>query len=192
MKLNDLDLQALQRDLDEYARQRAQRGWFRRNWLRVMLLLLLLVVVIGGAGAYWALFIRVYRLEIFQSAMQQIEADKAVQDALGQPVTKASWPPPSARLEEGEKDIRWPIRGAKGEAKAHVASRLMMGKWEIVQLEVILADGKHLAVASAGDSEASAPAFSAPKAGDSKPEADKNAPAPEINLAIPPDDGSQK
>jgi hypothetical protein len=192
MNLNDIDLVALQRDLEEYARQQRERGWLRRNWLWFVPMLLLVLVLLGGGALYWGMFIRIYQLDIFQSAMQQIEADQAVQGALGQPITKAGWPPPSARLEAGEQDIRWSIKGSKTDAKAHVAARFMQGKWEIVQLEVLLTDGKRLSVASSGDSEANAPVFSAPKAASEKTEPEKNSPPPEINLALPPDDGPGK
>jgi hypothetical protein len=188
MNLNDIDLVALQRDLDEYARELRERSWLRRNWLWFVPALLIVAILLGGGGIYWALFTRIYQLDLFQSAMQQIKADEAVQSALGQPIAQAGWPPPSARLEAGEQDIRWSIQGSQGDAKAHVGARLMQGKWEIVQLEVVLANGKRLSVAASGDSEANAPIFSEPTTESKKPETDKNAPPPEINLTLPPDD----
>jgi hypothetical protein len=190
MNIDDIDLEALQRDLDEYARQLRQRGWLRRNWLWFTPLVLILVVLLGVGGAYWALYARVHGLDVYQSAMQQIAADEAVQKSLGQPIAETCWPPPGARLETDEQDVRWPIHGPQGEAKAHVAARRMNGKMTIVQLEVVLADGKRLNVSSGGDTEADAPAFTG--AASSSPKTESSGPPPEINLAPPSMDGTGK
>jgi hypothetical protein len=149
------------------------------RWLLVLLLLILL----GGGAIYWSLFTRVLHLDVVQTAMQEIRADKGLRSDLGQPIEVFGWRPPSARIESTEKDVRWNIAGPKGEAKAHVSARLMQGKWEIVQLEVTLPNGKRMSIAGSGDSDAEAPRYEAPKAGTKKTE--PNMPAPEINLPIP-------
>jgi len=173
-----------------------QRGWWGRNWLWFVPVLLLAIVVIGGAVGYWALFLRVYDLEVCSSAMRTIQADKQVREALGEPIQTVKWPSrtnaPSARVEERETDIQWHIEGSKGHAKAHVFARLMMGKWEPVTLEVKLDSGKTIAVQQADNTGAEAPVFAgskpeAKKSEEKKPE--KNAPGPEINMTLPPDSG---
>jgi hypothetical protein len=193
MNLDNIDLVALQRDLEEFAREQQQRGWWRRNWLWFVPTLLVVLVLLGGGGAYWALFTRVYQLDVYQSAMQKVASDGAVRRVLGSPVTTATWPPPSARVEAGETDVRWPIEGPDGRAKAHVLAKLMQGKWETIQLEVILADEKRLLITSDDESEADAPTFVAPpKTKPQTQDAAPNMPAPEINLAPPTDDGPPK
>jgi len=164
--------------------QPRQRGWWSRNWLWFVPTLLLALVVLGGSGIYWSLFTRVFHLDVCQSAMQQIAADPGLRQELGQPIKPVRWGlPPSARVEEGEKDVRWDIEGPQGRAKAHVHARLMQGQWETDQLEVTLANGRRIPIAAGGDSAAEAPVF-APKTDAKKPET-KDA-APEINLAVPP------
>jgi hypothetical protein len=194
MSVDKLDQAALGRDLQESAPQRQKRGWWRRNWRRLVLALLLLIVVIAG-GAYWWLIGRVHQLEVYRQAMEAIAADKDVQKSLGQPIRSLNYPVPSARMEERETDVRWRIQGPKGHADAHLAARMMMGKWQTVILEVTLADNKKLSIRTADDTEGDAPPSpfgGTPKdpAG-KKPEGTKpkpNAPAPNIDLPMPPDD----
>jgi hypothetical protein len=189
MNLDKIDLEALQRDLEEFAREQQNRGWFRRNWRWFVPTAILLLILLGAAAGYWALFLRVYGLEVCQSAMQTIEADKGMQEAIGQPIETVKWPSrsaaPSARVEEGEADVLWSIEGPKGRARAHVKARRMMGKWETITLDVVLPDGKKVLLNEAGGNEAPPADFSGPKAESNKPEA--NAPPPEINLAPPQD-----
>jgi hypothetical protein len=193
MNFDKIDLEALQRDLEEFAREQRERGWFRRNWQWFVPTALLTVVVVGGAAIYWAMFLRVYGLEMCQSAMRTIEADKGLQAALGQPIRTVKWPSrsaaPSARIEETEADVLWSIEGPNGRARAHVKARRMLGKWETVTLDVVLPNGKKVLLNEAGGNEAPPADFSSPKAGSNKPEA--NAPPPDINLA-PPDEGQSK
>ena len=156
---------------------------------RCFLLAVLAVAIVGGGAVYWALFLRIYRLEVCRSAMKAIRADKDLQEALGLPIHTVKWPSraitPSARVEDRETDIQWQIEGPKGRAKAHVTARLMQGKWEIILLEITLAGGKKLSVREAGGSENDALPFNAsPQTGVKKSES--NAPPPEINLPLPP------
>jgi hypothetical protein len=189
MKLENIDLEALQRDLEEFARQQRERGWFRRNWLWFVPTVLLVVIVVGAGAAYWAMFFRVYGLEVCQSAMRTIEANEEVCKSLGQPIRTAKSPTrgcvPSARIEEGEIDIIWTIVGPNGQAKAHLFARRIMGKWATTVLDVTLPNGKKVLLNDVNDTEAEAPAFSGPKPETKQPET--NAPPPEINLAPPAD-----
>ena len=188
MNMENIDLEALQSGLETFDHQRRQRGWLRRNWLWFVPTLFVVLVLLGGGGVYWTMFLHVYQLDVFRTAMQEINADEALQSELGQPITIVKWPPPAARLEAQEQDIRWPIEGPQGSAKAHVSARLMQGNWEIVQLEVMLADGKRLQVASSGGGATDAALFEAPEVEPQKPDDDTKAPPPIINLQVPPND----
>jgi hypothetical protein len=185
MSTEKIDLAALDRDLQEFARQQQKRGWWRRNWRKLLLLLLLVLIGIGG-GAYWWLIWRPFHHEVYVAAMKAIEADKELQNLLGQPIQSANYPVPGARIEEDETDILWRIEGPKGAADAHTQARKMMGKWQTKILEVKLSDGKKISIDTAGDSADEAPPFinSGPKSEGKKPET--NAPAPDINMPIPP------
>ena len=81
------------------------RGWFRRNWRRI-LLLLLLIVVVGAAALYWNFFLRVYNLDVCQSAMRTIAADKGVQETLGQPIKNVLVPSQETIPKPGSKKTK--------------------------------------------------------------------------------------
>jgi len=193
MNTDNIDLAALDRDLQKFARQQKERGWWRRNWRRLVLVLLLLGVVVAG-GAYWLLIGRIHHMDVYQTAMETIRADKQMQQQLGEPIHSVKWPlrkaVPSARIEDREIDIRWAIHGPKTQADAHVHAKLMMGKWETDILEVRV-NGKTLSLRMAGD-EADAPVYGS---GPKKPEAKKpeaNTPAPKINIDVPPGEPPSK
>jgi hypothetical protein len=182
MNLDNLDMDALQRDLEEFAREQAKRGWFRRNWLWFVPTLLIAIVLLGGCVAYWGLFLRVYQLDVYQEAMKHIQADQGMCKTLGEPIGPANWPAPAARVEDSEKDIRWHIQGPKGNAAAHVNAKMMRGKWEIIQLEV---DGKRITIGGEGGAN-DAPVFSTtPAPSTQKPAAATETKAPELNFEIP-------
>jgi hypothetical protein len=157
MKMEEIDLAALDRDLQKLAKTPQQHGWFRRNWKWFVPLDLLIAVVVVAAVLYWALFIRVYNLEVCQAAMEAIEIDPAVREALGEPIQLVKWPSqeamPNARIEDSEIDVIWHIEGPKGRAKAHVNSRKRQGAWDRVVLEVTLPGGKKMPIQTPDDTE---------------------------------------
>jgi hypothetical protein len=161
-------------------------GGCSRRCCRLARILLVLLIVLGVVG-YWWLFGRIRSLAVYRAAMQTIQADKRLQEELGQPIQSISWPPrsaaPSARIGDSEIDVRWGIEGPKGRAKAHVQAERRSGQWQTVVLEVVLAGGKRIAL-HAGDASDDAPAFKPSKPQDKKPET----PPPEINLPTPPVD----
>jgi hypothetical protein len=179
---------AQDKEVKHAAAERPRPGWWRHNGRRLLVVLLLLVVIVA-AGGYWMLIGRIRHLDAYQKAMQTIQSDKDVQAALGQPIKAANWPPPSARLEDRERDIRWDIEGPKGRAGSHVFSKLMEGKWETIVLEVTLPDGKKLPLNEPGDDNVAKPFDGGGKA-DNKPDnkkPDDKGPAPDINMGLPPD-----
>lgn len=191
MSMNNIDLEALQRDLEAFALEQSQKGWFRRNWLWFVPVLLLLVVVIGGGAAYWSLFLRIYNLELCQSAMQAIQANQDLQNTLGQPIQFAYHPnresTPNARIEADEIELRWNVEGSKSHAKAHLLAKNRQGKWDTVVLEVILPNERKVSLADAVGDADDAPKFDAPKK-EPAVKSQTTAPPPEINLMAPPGD----
>jgi len=155
MKIEDIDMAALDKDLRKLTQTPKQRGWFRRNWKWVVPLDLLITVVIVGGVLYWAFFTRVYNLDVCQKAMLAIGSTPTVLEALGEPIQPVKWPSqeamPNARVEDSEIDVRWIIEGPKGQAKAHVNSRNRQGEWDTVVLEVTLPDGKKIPIKTLGD-----------------------------------------
>ena len=158
MNFDKIDLEALQRDLEEFAREQQQRGWFRRNWRWFVPTVLLAVIVVGGAALYWALFLRVYGLEVCQSAMRTIEADKGMQAALGQPIQTVKWPSRSAAPAPGSRRAKptssGASRGPRAVARAHVEGPADAGKMGDDQSGRWLPNGKKVLLNEAGDNEA--------------------------------------
>jgi hypothetical protein len=197
MSTNDLDVAA--KCMQKHAQQK-RRGWLRRNWRWFVPALLLTVVVVGGGALYWTFFLRVYNLDVCQSAMRTIAADKGLQEALGRPIGNVNWPSrdtlPNARIEESEIDVMWNIEGPKGQAKAHLLAKRRQGKWQTVALEVTPNGGKKVSLQEVGNADDEAPLSpfgganpEPPKAGGKKPEtkaADIN-----IDLPVPPPDAPE-
>jgi len=190
MSTDDIDMAAVERHVEQYAKQK-RRGWFRRNWRWFVPALLLTIVVVGGGALYWALFIRVYNLEVCQSAMRTIGADKGMQESLGQPIKNVLWPSqesmPSFRIEKEEIDIRWSIVGSKGQvARAHLFAKRRQGKWDTVVLEVTPTGGKKVSVREAGDTEGDAPIFQGANPKPPKPQGKKpETKSADINIDLP-------
>jgi hypothetical protein len=172
--------------------QEKPRGWFRRNFRRIVLLLLTIVVV--GAGAvYWSLYLRVYNLKVCQDAMKTIAADKGMQESLGQPIKNVLRPSqesmPSARVEAEEIDVHWSIVGSKGQAaRAHLVARQRQGRWDIITLKVKPAGSKdEISIQQAGDAENDAPPSPFGNANSQPPKTEVKKPdtkGPDINIDV--------
>jgi hypothetical protein len=154
MKLEDIDMAALDKDLRKLTTPK-QHGWFRRNWKWVVPLDLLITVVVAAGVLYWLFFARIYNLDVCQKAMLAIGSTPAVLEVLGEPIQPVKRPSqetiPNARIEEGEIDVTWYIAGPKGQAKAHVLSRKRQGEWETLDLKVILPGDKKIPIQTSGD-----------------------------------------
>ncbi|MEN6405598.1 MAG: cytochrome c oxidase assembly factor Coa1 family protein [Thermoguttaceae bacterium] len=186
MKLGEVERQALKR----MSRKHPSRSWWSRNWPWFSFTVLVTVLVVGGGLIYWALFWRAYHSPLFLASMEKIQADSRVQKALGQSVAIGSWPAPNARWDASEQDLRWPLVGPNGPAKAHVNARLMRDQWETIELEVVLPDGRRIAIADTTSNKNDAPAYVPPKAPAAKSKPD--AASPTINLMTPPTDEAPK
>jgi hypothetical protein len=193
--VKDIDVAALQKELGEFVEQ-SQHGWFRRNWRWFVPMLLLTIVVVGAGAIYWAIFTRVYNLDVCQSAMQTIETDANLLELLGDPIQPVKRPSremaPNARVDENEIDILWHIEGPKGHAKAHVRANRRQGKWDITIFDVTPDGGKKITLRDVNSTSDDAPAFknAAPSATNSETKKSETK-APEMNLDIPvpPSDG---
>ncbi len=181
MNSKDVDPAAVDRNSPELARKR--RGWFGRNWLWLVPVLLAALIVFGAGWGYWSFFGRVYCLDEYRLAMEKIEGSDQLRNELGEPIQAAGWPPPSPRLEDREREVRWDIQGPKDRAKAHILARLMQGKWEFIIMEVTLADGRKVSLVEEIGDAGDAPLFEGAKPKSEKPQTD--APPPEINLPMP-------
>ncbi len=167
-------------------------GAKKRHWFRRVLLLLAVIVAGGAACGYWFLIGRVRGLDVYRTAMEMFEKNKDLQSELGQPITAAAWPPPSARIEEGEIDLRWDIQGPKGRAQADLHARRAQGKpSDIVLLGYTVPGKKRVSLAEAIQGGNVAPVYhKGPSSPSSKPKND--APPPDIDMPLPPDTPPEK
>jgi hypothetical protein len=173
MSEKDIDLAALDRDLQKLGKP--PRGWFSSNWKWFVPVLLLLILLVGGGIAYYLIYQRVFSHEAYQQSMSKILENKEIKESLGEPVkTRFTNPGPSIRQDSTETNILWTLAGSSGkEAKAHVFQRLMDGKWETIIAEVTLPSGKKVSLID--EEEGGAPPF--------QPQA---APAPEAKTPDKP------
>jgi len=190
MSTNNIDLQALSRDVQAFGQQEKQRGWFSRNWLWFIptLLIVLFIFCCGGPALIgFNIASKALRSGPYETAMQKIQADPTLKQELGEPIKDVSWIP-AGRLEfendRGEADLRFDIAGPKNQAKAHMQARCTNAKWELTVLEVTLSSGKTIQLLTNGGNDA--PPFKPTKPANAKPET--KGPAPELNFSIPSDD----
>jgi hypothetical protein len=142
MSANDINLSALDRDLQKL--KKPERGWFGRNWKWFLPVLILLIMVVGGGGWYYYHLQMSFGGEAYQKAMSKIAENTEIKSSLGEPIQAVYLNPlPSYSKDNANFDVRWSIIGSKNkQAKAHLKTRLMNGKWETVLVEVVLPDGK--------------------------------------------------
>ena len=199
MKMEDIDMAALDKDLQKLTTPK-HHGWFRHNWKWVVPLDFLITVVIVAGVLYWVFFTRVYNLDVCQKAMLAIGSTPAVLEALGEPIQLMKWPSqeaiPNARIEDSEIDLIWHIEGPKGQAEAHVNSRKRQGEWDIVVLEVTLPGNKKMPIKATGDPERDAPIYNPHGQGANPAPSNPDANRPQtkgsdlnIDLPVPSADG---
>jgi hypothetical protein len=189
------DISVVPEETPEAPPPRKCRCWCR--WLRRVLLGIVVVVVVGGGALYWQFFLRVYRHELCQSAMQAIAADKDLRELVGMPFATIKWPSrevaPAARIEEREVDLMWHIEGSRSRAKVHAQARLRDGKWQTIILTVELPGQKPIAVQQADTGDEAAPFCpqdpNTPAKG-TKSGPKVSGPGPNVDVPMPPDDPS--
>jgi hypothetical protein len=176
MAMNDIDLTALDRDLQKL--KKPQRGWWARNWKRLLLILILLVLAgVGYAGWY---FYELFGNDAYKQAMSKIGANQEIKAILGEPIKQVYLTPLHSFTKDGDDfEMRWEIIGAnQQQAKVHVKTRLMNGNWETVLMEVEMPGGKKIPL-NADEGGNVAPKFNpqpAPDANQPGKSADENMP----------------
>lgn len=184
-----------------------RRGWFRRNWRRLVLAVVVVPILICAGAAGWFYVVRVAPLrssEPYQAALKRVQADPKVIQRLGQPIRDASWVPSgSVNIENdrGNANLMFKVAGPKGSASVRTQARRIRGTWGTTVLDVTFAGEKPIPL-DTGPSDDDAPKFnpsggppgpSAPKA-DAKlpPPKPPDVPGPEIKLEIPTFDPPDK
>jgi hypothetical protein len=153
MAMNDIDLAALDRDLQKL--KKPQRGWWARNWKRILTVIILLILAgVGYAGWY---FYKLFGNEAYKQAMSKIRENQEITAILGEPIKQVYLTPLHSFTKDGNDfEMRWEVIGAnQKQAKVDVKTRLMNGNWGTVYMEVELPGGKKIRLnADEGGNEA--------------------------------------
>ena len=133
--------------------------------------LVLLILVAGGVAwiAYQQMGGSLRNTAPYRVAVQKIQSDPTLRDALGQPISDA-W-----RTAGEPEDMYFDIQGPKGNAKVHAKARLAQGKWDLIQLEVTLEPSGKRVLVPLGEGEEAPPFQASPPAEASKSPAGKPA-----------------
>jgi hypothetical protein len=128
-----------------------ERGWFKRNWKRLIggLLLLLIVAAVGG---YLAKFGPILFSQPYREALDFVTRYPQVIDALGEPIKRRDfqdWTPHGAVTgddDNGEANLSFSVSGPKGKATVGVAARKVKGdkEWGYPTFQVTLPGDKQL------------------------------------------------
>jgi hypothetical protein len=113
------------------------RGWWRRNWKRLVLGLFLVVILAGG-GAYYYVFGRMMLSEPFKLAWEEVKQSKKVRSELGEPI-HGGWTPHGIidwNSNIPEADMNFAISGPAGTADVSAKARRIDGVWGFARLEV--------------------------------------------------------
>ncbi len=116
-----------------------KRGWWRRNWKRVVIGLFL-VVIVAAAGGYYYVFGRIMLSEPFKLAWQEVKQSKQVESELGGPI-HGGWTPHGTidwNSPIPEANLNFTISGAKGSADVAVLARRIDGAWGFPRFDVTL------------------------------------------------------
>ncbi len=169
----------------------SRRGWFRRNWKR-MLGGLLLLLVVGAVGGYFVRFGPILFSQPYREALDFVVREPQVIAELGEPIKRRGiqdWTPSGMITGEdgnGQAQLNFSVTGPKGQAKVAITARLVQGdkEWGYPNFQVTLPGEKQLSLVDAinktkpGDT----PKFD-PNAEGSKPPRTKEAP-PDVDIKL--------
>ena len=125
---------------------------FGRWLLRALVVLLLLVLLLALLGAgVWIVYIQMKKSSpSFHLALQTVQKDPQVIQALGEPVDDASsllLPPTGNENMQGERgDANWwfDVKGPKGRARVFAQAKCLGGRWSLNMLEVTTDKGQKI------------------------------------------------
>src|SRR5262249_41104750 len=128
----------------------AQRGWWRRNWKRLVLGVFILALA-GAGGAYYQFFGRIMLSEPFKRAWDIVIHNEKVKAELGEPIG-GGWTPhgtltndnpnmPTARM-------TFSISGPKGTATVTANGQRVDNIWGFPDFKVAVDGGKQIDVSA--------------------------------------------
>jgi hypothetical protein len=124
-----------------------ERGWFKRNWKRLIGGLLLLLMV-GAVGWYLAKFGPIMFSRPYREALDFAVVNPKVIAELGEPVKRGlhDWTPAGTITDDGENGdahLEFSITGSKRQAKVSIVARKVKGdkEWGFPTFKVTPLDG---------------------------------------------------
>ncbi len=125
-----------------------RRGWWRRNWKRLVAGTLVVALLAAG-GVYYHFFGRIMMSEPFKLAWSEVQKSKLLAENLGEPI-RGGWTPHGTVSSDGnlpEAQMMFSISGPKGTADVSARAREIKGEWGFYEFVATTADGKRLDVA---------------------------------------------
>jgi hypothetical protein len=128
----------------------------------------------------------VYNQEVVKKAVQKVEANAEVQQAVGTPLSKVYFPPPTGQVtvenQSGDANILFELEGPKGRVKVQLRGRMTDGKWGITSLTATLPDGKRVVFDTAEGDNVATPFTPTSKNSSSTTSTQEKPPEVELNI----------
>ncbi len=174
--------------------QPVHRGWWRRNWKRIVVGIVL-VAVIGAGGAYYYVFGRIMLSEPFKHAWDILKHDQKVIAELGEPIGGGWFPHGTVNTDTNipEANMNFSISGPKGTAEVAALGRKIDGAWGFPRFDVeVNADGGKKRIDVAANQPSDVPIFNGQQPNPTGPKIEKATPDQDIKIDLPPDVTSGK
>jgi hypothetical protein len=173
----------------------AARGWFSRNWKWFLPATIGAAIALAGITAFAYIQVRSYRYRqnpAYQTALAEVQANKQVQDLLGEPIVDSDWNPQGGYDRHGETitgaRFNFTVSGPRGHAEVTTEARVVDAQWAVSRLELLTVDGERIRLTKQvlAKQKVDTPAFdpAAQKQGDSSGD-DPPKETTDVNVQVP-------
>ncbi len=121
-----------------------QRSWWSRNWPWVVpvggCLTLIVIGIVGIGSLFFGVTKMIKNSTPYEYALEQTKQNQDVIDALGEPIDTDGMMQGNISLsnDDGEADMKIPIKGPKGEGTITVVANKYNGEWTYEKLFVLI------------------------------------------------------
>jgi hypothetical protein len=122
-----------------------KKNWWSRNWKWVVpagclasFLACVALVALIVLGVFGTVFGAIKSSDVYQQAIQELEANPEAVQALGTPVKAGLWVGGSIQVSgpTGSADLSIPVSGPNGSGTLYVVARKSAGAWEFTTLQL--------------------------------------------------------